>query len=192
MKNLILCLILTNCLLASAQAQRNSSQSDRNWAVGLRLGDPAGINVRKYLGGNNALELNLGNTGLFYGGKSRSYSYGGYGGYRGSGLAVQVNYIWQNPISSVDGLEWYWGLGGQFSSRRFYYLDNDYYKKYSFRTAGYYESRAALGATGVVGLEWTIPDTQVSLFTDLGLYLEIVPAPFWLNVPVGIGARYNF
>lgn len=192
MKRVIFSLILTGCLLVSAHAQRRSSQSDRDWAVGLRLGDPAGINVRKYMGSNNALELNLGNTGMFYGGRSRAYSYKGYGGYRGSGLALQVNYIWQNPISSVDGLEWYWGLGGQLSSRRFYYLDDEFYKKYSFRSAGYYETRASLGATGVIGLEWMIPDTPVSLFTDLGLYLEIVPAPFWLNVPVGIGGRFNF
>jgi hypothetical protein len=192
MKKTILSLVLLLSLFVTAQAQRRSSGSSRNWAVGLRLGDPAGLNVRKYLG-NNAIEVNLGSTGTFYG-REANYTYRGYGGYRASGIALGVNYIGQKSISSVEGLEWYWGLGGQLSSRRFYYhYNDDFYKKYGYNyTYGYYENRVSLGANALVGLEWTIPSTPISLFTDLGLHLEIAPSPFWYYLPLGIGGRFNF
>ncbi len=193
MKKTVLSLVLLLSLFVTAQAQRRSSGSSRNWAVGLRLGDPAGLNVRKYFG-SNALEVNLGSTGMFYGGESRSYTYRGYGGYRASGIALGVNYIGQKSIGGVEGLEWYWGLGGQLSSRRFYYYhDDDFYKKYGYNYSyGYHENRVALGANALLGLEWTIPSTPISLFTDLGLHIEIVPSPFWVNVPLGLGGRFNF
>jgi hypothetical protein len=191
MKKTVLSLVLLLSFFVTAQAQRRSSGSSRNWAVGLRLGDPAGLNVRKYFG-NNALEVNLGSTGAFYGGESRAYTYRGYGGYRGPGIALGVNYIGQKSISSVEGLEWYWGLGGQLSSRRHYYhYDDEFFKKHGY-TYGYYESQVALGANALLGLEWTIPSTPISLFTDLGLHIEIVPTPFWVNVPLGLGGRFNF
>ncbi len=191
MKKAVLSLFLLFAVFVSAQAQRRSSQSSREWAVGLRLGEPAGLNARKYFG-SNALELNLGSTGMFYSGESRRYEYRGYSGYRASGIALGVNYIWQNDISGVDGLEWYWGLGGQLSSRRFYYYNDEYFKKHGSWTVGYYETRAALGANGLVGLEWMIPNTPVSLFSDLGLHIEIIPTSFWVNIPLGIGGRFNF
>jgi hypothetical protein len=191
MKKTVLSLVLLLSLFVTAQAQRRSSGSSRNWAVGLRLGDPAGLNVRKYFG-SNALEVNLGSTGMFYGGQSRNYTYRGYSGYRASGIALGVNYIGQKSIGSVEGLEWYWGLGGQLSSRRhYYYYNDDYYKKYGWGY-GYYENQVALGANILAGLEWTIPTTPISLFTDLGLHIEIAPSPFWVNVPLGLGGRFNF
>jgi hypothetical protein len=190
MKKTVLSLVLLLSLFVTAQAQRRSSGSSRNWAVGLRLGDPAGLNVRKYFG-DNALEVNLGSTGMFYGGESRAYSYKGYGGYRASGIALGVNYIGQKSLGGIEGLEWYWGLGGQLSSRRFYYYDDDFYKN-GYYHAGYYQTRVALGANVLAGLEWTIPSTPISLFTDLGLHIEIVPSPFWVNVPLGVGGRFNF
>jgi hypothetical protein len=189
MKKTILSLVLLLSLFVTAQAQRRSSGSSRNWAVGLRLGDPAGLNVRKYFG-NKALEVNLGSTGMFYGNESK-YSYNGYSGHRASGIALGINYIGQKNFSGAEGLEWYWGLGGQLSSRRFYYYDDDFYKNgYYYR--GYYETRVSLGANALLGLEWTIPSTPISLFSDLGLHLEIAPSPFWYYVPVGVGGRFSF
>lgn len=193
MKKIVLSLVPLLSLFVTAQAQRRSSGSSRNWAVGLRLGDPAGINVRKYFG-DNAIEVNLGNTGMFYGGESRAYTYRGFGGYRASGIALGVNYIGQKSIGGVEGLEWYWGVGGQLSSRKFYYYDEDYYKRYGgyYGNGVGYENRVALGANVLAGLEWTIPSTPISLFTDLGLHIEIVPSPFWINAPFGLGGRFNF
>jgi hypothetical protein len=191
MKKTVLSLVLLLSFFVTAQAQRRSSGSSRNWAVGLRLGDPAGLNVRKYFG-SNALEVNLGSTGTFYGGESRSYTYRGYGGYRGAGIALGVNYIGQKSLGGIEGLEWYWGLGGQLSSRRhYYYYDDDFFKKYGWNN-GYYENRVALGANVLAGLEWTIPSTPISLFSDLGVHIEIVPSPFWMNVPFGLGGRFSF
>jgi hypothetical protein len=188
MKRTILLLIL--CLgLSNLYAQQ------KQWAVGLRLGEPAGLNVKKYIGKSNALDVTLGSSGTFYGGNNRAYRYKGYNGYRQAGIALAVNYEWQKPLKGASGLQWYIGLGGQVSSRRFYYSDSEYYTKNGniyYYGNYYYETQVALGATGIVGLEWFIPNTPISLNADLGLYMELFPATAWFNVPVGIGGRYNF
>jgi hypothetical protein len=50
----------------SVFAQKKSS-SNPNLGIGLRLGDPTGLTVKKYLG-RNALEFNVGRTYTFSGG----------------------------------------------------------------------------------------------------------------------------
>jgi hypothetical protein len=178
-------LLLIICLVIGV-IKTNAQQKE--WAIGIRLGEPAGLNVKKYFGKGNALDMTLGSSGAFYGGESRNYHYGDYDGYRKSGIALQVNYEWQKALKGVDGLQWYVGVGGMVSSRRFYY--RHYYNKNNW----YWDNanRVALGATGILGLEWFIPQTPISLNADLGLYMELFPATAWFNVPVGIGGRFNF
>ncbi|QHT66982.1 hypothetical protein GXP67_10140 [Rhodocytophaga rosea] len=167
----------------------------KDWAVGLRLGEPAGLNVKKYFGAGNALDVTLGSSGAFYGGTSRAYRYKGYNGYRQAGIALVANYEWQKPLKGAKGIQWYIGLGGAISSRRFYYSDREYYSKNGkvyYYGDYYYENQLAIGATGILGLEWFIPNSPISLNADLGLYMELFPATAWFNAPVGIGGRYNF
>lgn len=181
MKRIVVVLIV---FLALTATETQAQQQD--WAVGLRLGDPVGVNVRKYFGSGNALDMNIGSSGYWYGGRGRDYR----DGYRQSGLAVLVNYVWQKDFPNADGLQWYYGLGGQFTTGRYSRYYNDGTPGRPFREE--YRISAALGATGVIGLEYFISDTPISVFAEAGLYLEIVPAPFWLSVPAAIGGRYNF
>lgn len=157
----------------TAQAQQ------KNWAVGLRLGEPTGLNVKKYMGKSNALDINLGAYGNFYGDRR-----GGWG----KGAVVMVNYLWQKRIPDAQGLQWYYGLGGQIGFRKYYWWDKNQYK-YEYYTE---ETRVSLGATGMIGLEWFIPKAPVSLFVDATPYIEIVPSIFGINFQAGIGGRFNF
>jgi hypothetical protein len=171
-------------ILFAAMAVAHVQAQQQDWAVGLRFGDPSGLNGKKYFGNGTAFDLTVGSSGNFYGGRSRGYR----DGYRGAGIALMGNYVWQKEVGFIelDGLEWYYGVGGQLSFRRYFAYDRSRASYYDYQT------NVAIGATGLVGLEYFIPDTPISIFGDIGIYLEIVPAPFWINLPVGIGGRFNF
>ncbi|MDN5204821.1 hypothetical protein QQ008_25750 [Fulvivirgaceae bacterium BMA10] len=87
--------------LAAYRASINQAYIRRDWGIGLRLGDPTGINLKRYLGGN-ALEFNLG----------RVFN---------DGFSLFGHYLFQNPLEP-EGLEWYFGFGAQlktFDNNRF-------------------------------------------------------------------------
>jgi len=179
MKKIVLVGLLTACL-STVYGQT------KNWAGGVRFGEPFGLSVKKYIGESNAFDLTIGSWGSFYGGR-RPYR----DVYRSSGLAIMGNYLWQPSLDflGVEGLDWYYGFGGQLGTSR-------YYKRFYDVNGRLVEDRQRgsvnLGVTGMVGTEWFIPSTQFSVFLDLALYLEVVPQPFWPNLQGGIGGRYNF
>ncbi|MES2733107.1 MAG: hypothetical protein V4714_15270 [Bacteroidota bacterium] len=157
-----------------------SYAQQKSWAIGLRLGDPTGLNVKKYFGKDHALDINIGAYGGLYG-VNRSYRNGNY---RNAGFAVMINYLWQKPVGDAKGLKWYFGLGGQVTSRRYYY----YYKN----NYDYYENNVSTGITGMIGLEYFIPKSPISVFVDASPYIELFPSAFAPNIQVGIGGRVNF
>ncbi len=167
--------VLTFAAAIPSQAQQ------KDWAIGLRLGEPTGLNVKKYIGKSNALDINVGAYGTFYG--SRAYR----DGYWRRGGALMVNYLWQKRIPNAAGLQWYYGLGGQLSFRNYYYWHDK--KSYT-----YYEESTSVGfgATGMIGIEYFIPKSPISLYADVTPYLELFPSAFFLNLQAGIGGRFNF
>ena len=172
-------LLLVFCAAVLLCSVSTTSQAQhKNWAIGLRLGEPAGLNVKKYIGKNNALDINIGAYGNFYGNR-RNW---------GKGAAIMVNYLWQKHIPDAKGLQWYYGLGGQIGFRKDYWWDKN---KYTYE---YYsdETRLSLGATGMIGLEWFIPKAPISLFVDVTPYVEVVPNIFGMSFQGGIGGRFNF
>ena len=164
-------------LLFAVTAPSFAQQKD--WAIGLRLGEPTGLNIKKYFGKGNALDINIGSYGGFYG--NRAYRNGFY---RNAGISIMANYLWQKDISDVDGLQWYYGLGGQLTSRRYYYVKNN--------QQDYYENNVGLGATGMIGIEYFISNSPISVFADASPYIELFPAVFFINIQAGIGGRFNF
>jgi hypothetical protein len=197
---------------ANKQNQKGSAKagsgSSRNWGVGLRLGEPAGLTVKKYLSGNHALEVSLGRAarwGYHYNEDDfyklddfrdrENYHYAGFKG--GFSTALQVHYLWQKPVAGAKGLEWYLGAGAQarFTPYRYYYYYNDGSRDNDWRRWHYVEERRTdvdLGIDGVIGLEYTLPSAPLSLFADVNLFLEIVDAPFFAAGQGGAGIRYNF
>ena len=173
---LFLLLMLLGWLGAThhAQAQYN------NWSVGFRIGEPSGVNVRKYFGENHAFDLNIGTYGGLYG-NNRAYRAGRY---KSVGLAVQGHFLWHTSFGSSQTFRGYYGFGGQIGSRR-YYPDRLAY-------VNEFESTISLGGSGVAGLEIFPASKPYSFFLETGLYVEVLPAPFFLNLQSGVGLRYNF
>ncbi|QJW90566.1 hypothetical protein HNV11_14845 [Spirosoma taeanense] len=156
----------------TAQAQYN------NWAVGFRVGEPAGVNVRKYFGENRAFDLNIGTYGGLYG-NARKYRSGRY---RSVGLAVQGHYLWHKALTKSESVRGYYGFGGQINTRRYYPI----------RLNGEYENALSLGGSGIAGVEYFPAGKPYSFFLETGLYVELLQAPFFLNLNSGLGLRYNF
>lgn len=192
-KKTILAAVLLLCA-GLGQAQ------DKNWGLGVRLGDPSGLTLKKYMG-KNALEISVGRTYLsnrdkyyknYYNdwSKKKGYNYGYYGYEVSTPIALQIHYLFQKPIASVSGLDWYYGIGGQVKHQKYTY----YY--YNVGNSGTRGSESAtnldLGLDGVLGLEYTFKEAPISVFTDLVLFMELVDEPFRFLGNGGIGVRYNF
>ncbi|GAA4470312.1 hypothetical protein GCM10023189_58660 [Nibrella saemangeumensis] len=150
-----------------------------NWAIGFRLGEPAGINVRKYFAENRAFDLNIGTFGGLYG-NNRDYLRGAY---RSVGITLQGHYLFHNRLFGKDSFHGYYGIGGQVNSRR-YYPDRLAY-------VNEYETRLSLGGSGVAGAEYFLPNRPLSVFLEVGLYAEALPSPLFFNIQSGIGLRLN-
>jgi hypothetical protein len=172
-----------------------SAQYTDNVAVGLRIGEPLGINVRKYFQyGDKAFDVNFGTYGLFYG-QHRKYRDGGYhlvdefdGKYTSSqpvGFMMQGIYSWHYSIGNGDALKAYYGYGGQLN-----------YRTYASKgavvgTRQNGEKHVSLGPAVVAGLEYNIPGNDVGVFLDAGGYMEIVPDIFFMHPLVSAGVRVN-
>lgn len=189
----------------------NALHAQDTWGLGVRLGDPAGITVKKYMS-KNALELSIGRTYVWgyrdwyydrfdywYANKKFGYREYEYLRYRSSApLGVQLHYLFNNPIKNagknLDGLHWYYGLGAQF---RFQTYDFDYRYKIDGDPDWYYArgervTDIDLGIDGVLGLEYRFKTAPFSVFADITLFMEVIDDPFVFWTQGGLGVRYNF
>ncbi|WAC14343.1 hypothetical protein [Dyadobacter pollutisoli] len=172
MKKLALTFICTLCF-GFAHAQYD------NWAVGFKLGEPTGVNIRKYFNNIHALDVTIGT----YGGvlsNNRKYR-GDEGIYKNAGLSLQVHYLWHTPLFNSEAVHVYYGLGGQVNSRR----------SYPKRLNGNYEKDISLGGSALGGIEYYIPDNRMSIFLEGGTYVELLPRPFYLSPNISAGVRFN-
>jgi hypothetical protein len=152
-----------------------------NWAVGFQLGEPSGVNARKYFGQNKALDLSIGTYGLFYG-RKRSYRNGDY---KSTGISARVNYLWHTALFKNENLHGYYGFGGQVNSRRYWFVPQN-------QTTEVYDRQISLGATGLAGGEYFLSNNRLSIFLETGLYVELIPALFYLHPQISAGVRMNF
>lgn len=159
----------------SATAQYN------NWAVGFRLGEPSGVNIRKYFGDSHAFDLTVGTYGGLYG-TTREYRQGRY---RTVGISAQGHYLWHDRLLGKDNFRGYYGFGGQVNSRR-YYPDNLGNQPVN------YVSEISLGGSAVAGAEYFLQNKPLSIFLEAGLYVEVIPVPLFFGLQTGVGVRYNF
>lgn len=200
----LLLIVLISVLFLTANAQT------KDWGIGIRLGDPSGITIKKHIE-NNAFELSIGRTHTFsnkgfYDNKFKdwhpdiNYTDIQYVGYNASTpLSFQLHYLIQKPINKVEdinttGLFWYFGFGAQvrFQTYTFdyrYRLDgnNIWYRETGEKVTDY-----DVGPDGVIGMEYTFKETPISLFLDLTLFMEIVNDPFKFWFQGGVGVRYRF
>ena len=176
MRKLFLLLSLT--VLACFGVSTRAAAQYNNWSIGFRLGEPSGINVRKYFGTNHAFDLNIGTYGGLYGTK-RSYRTGDY---KSVGLTIQGHYLWHKALTKSESIRGYYGFGGQINNRRYY----------PPRLNGDYENALSIGGSAVAGLEVFPAGKPYSFFLETGGYVELLQAPFFLSLNSGLGLRYNF
>jgi len=175
MKKNITAILLIGTLFVSTNA---NAQGIKNWAIGLKVGEPTGLNFRKY-GNRNALDLNVGTYGGLFG-SSRNYRDGLL---RKIGFAANVNYLWYLPVAN-ESFSLYGGLGGQVVSRR-YYPSN-------LEAVNGFVRNVGLGPTAVAGLEYFARQQPFSYFAEAGMYAEILPAFLFFAPQLNAGVRYNF
>lgn len=158
----------------------NLLAQSQNFSVGARLGEPAGLTLRKYLRDDiRSIEANLGTFGGFWG---NSRKYGKEGQYRNVGFSINALMLWHNELFGKENFKSYYGFGGQINNRR----------SYPDRLAGNYEKVVSLGGVGQAGVEYFVTDQPFSIFAEAGLYVEVLPVPFFLHPQGGLGVRFNF
>jgi len=184
----------------------------QDWGIGLRLGNPSGITLKKYMAGK-AFELSVGRTHMFsrkdyydnrfndwYDDKRFGYKDFQYLDYKTAApIGIQLHYLIQKGINKVadegiSGLEWYFGFGGQIRFQSYTY---DYRYKLEghlewIYTTGEKVTDLDIGVDGVIGLEYTFKDIPISLFIDATLFMEVIDNPFLFWFQGGIGGRYRF
>jgi hypothetical protein len=196
-----LTLFLTVFYGGSVMAQSKSNSSSYNWGVGIKLGNPNGLTIKKY-SGKMAFELILGRP--YYWGYNYNYTFAHDSRFRDKGyyydhyegvsnpLSIQLRYLVHNDFSDVQGLKWYYGIGAQLRTASYYY---NYYTVDQFGDRQYYRDKVVdlgIGADGILGLEYQFKGLPISVFGDVNLYMEIFRHPFYFTGQGGIGARYNF
>ncbi len=198
------------------------SSATKNWGVGLRLGDPLGLTVKKYFNDKMALEFNLGKT-FFWGS-----GYNSYYRYRGGKYPNNNIYYYKgNPYDNgryIDGNPYYHNGYYYYEPRavsiqlhllahksiasveglQLYYgagpqlrilsYNYGYYINYPVGPQYYEEIYRQVGGglDGIFGTEYTFASLPMTVFADINLYMEIAPVPFWLGIQGGVGARFNF
>jgi hypothetical protein len=106
--------------------------------------------------------------------------------HRGRALALQIHHLWHKDLN-VEGLQWYYGLGGQLKSMSAYYrykYEDQFGNKYDnvYSTANYIN----VGVDGILGLEYTFKEVPISLFTEINLYMEVFRDPFFVHGQGGL------
>ncbi len=151
-----------------------------NWAVGFKIGEPTGVNIRKYFNNVNAIDASFGTYGFILG-NSRDYRQGKY---RSAGVTFQAHYLWHNALFNSEKSQIYYGFGPQVNSRR-YYPDNLVGQRVNFT------KNISLGGSGLGGFEFFLPDGRMSIFLEGGIYIELLPGPFFTSPNVSGGIRLN-
>lgn len=176
--------------------------------IGIRLGDPSGLSFKMY-NGDNALEFSIGRTFILGKGyynnhffkwySDATFAYTNYAFVKSNistPIGMHVHYLIHEDWFSADfdGLQWYYGFGGQFRIQ-------SYSHEYRYKVEGdnnwYYAETDRftdidLGGDGVIGAEYEFPDHPFRVYTDLTLFMEFVDSPFNFDLQWGIGGRYMF
>jgi hypothetical protein len=164
-------LLLISVLTANAQTQR--------WAVGFKLGEPTGVNIRKY-GDRNGLDITVGTyTGFLRNKKTYKTSNDDLGAI---GISFNGTYLWYVPMFNERMIA-YGGVGVQLNSRR-YYPDRNRKEVHT--------TNISTGPSAMGGLEFFFARKPTSFFVEGGAYVELLPKIFYFNPNLNIGLRHNF
>jgi hypothetical protein len=162
MKKLTLLSMLC-ALLAFAQ---NARAQTYKAAAGLKFGGyENGVSGKYFLNENNALE--------------------GILGIRSHGLVLTGLYQIHQTAFNVPELKFYYGFGAHLGA-----IGDGHYRRF-VNNDEYGNNGILIGADGVVGLEYLIPQSPIAISLDLNPRLELGRGPFFDLAP-GLGLKYTF
>ncbi|MHB8206812.1 hypothetical protein [Mucilaginibacter sp.] len=171
MKKLLLTLFISaSFLLMTSRSQAQDSQTqggqDYKTAVGLKFGPfESGISIKYF--------------------PTSDVSYEGLIGFRNHGVVFTGLYELNQEAFNVPALKFYYGFGAHIGAVGKGEIDN-------FNGGEYYNSsHILLGADGVVGLEYTFPQTPIAISLDLDPRIELANGPYF-DLGPGLGLKYIF
>lgn len=135
-------------VLAALIVSLNASAQQYNTAIGAKFGYPgwASINLKHFFGGPSAIDASIGG--------GRNYFW--------------IQALYERNYGITDGLEWYWGLGGDIG-----FWSNGY--KYYHPKYDKYYGGTWLALDGVIGLEYTFSEIPFNIALDLGPSVRLYP-----------------
>lgn len=159
MKKVFTILCLT--VIAAFAIQSTSKAQGYDNAIGGRFGAANGVTFKTTLGGNTMLDL-IANFR-----SNNNYNY-----FRVTGL-----YEIYNKIQDVQGLSWYYGIGGSIGTVK--------YKPYN-------SSDLYLSADGVLGLDYKFSDAPINVSLDWKPAIQLTPDTNFDGSGAAISLRYTF
>lgn len=193
MKKLTVSIIMLSLSATAAFSQLGTSEQ-KNWGLGLKLGDPTGFTAKKYFANNGALEFVIGiptnynayDYDTYYYDKHHQLGYHDYKYNNRGAIAFQLHYLHHFDIPPVEGLQWY--IGGGLQVRNYFY-ETDYYDNngiYHSESANYLA--AGIDLTG--GAEYTFRGFPATVFVETNFFLAVVDQAGFYFQPA-IGGRFN-
>lgn len=159
-------LVFVLLMTSFAEAQRRDDwymhRGDFDWGAGVRLGDPIGISFRKYVR-HGAIDLVLGVPGLLYNdGHPSGAKYE-----RTVNFMAALHYGYRGEIAHNHNTHYTIGLGPLVNSKYTYGNVGE-------RTILKQRSEALwfYGVSGLIGLDYVFPGTDISLFGDFNPAVE--------------------
>jgi len=132
-------------------------------SIGVRLGFYRGITYKHFLSEKVAFE-----------GIAMSR-------YRGINLTALLEF--HNPISEVEGLNWYYGFGGHVG-----YYNSYYYSYYS----GLDHYHLIIGVDGILGAEYTFSELPFTISLDWKPTFNLFGGYYFNGDSGALSLRYNF
>jgi len=164
MKKLIIYLFLSvSFLLISKLSNAQGYQA----AVGLKFGGyENGLSIKYFSTSDIALE--------------------GVLGIRDHGLVVTGLYEIHQSVFGLHELKFYYGAGAHIGA-----VGSGVYQRFEGDNQVYTKSQILLGADGVFGLEYVIPQSPIAISLDLNPRVELATGPFF-DIAPGLGLKYTF
>ena len=145
-------------------------------ALGLRVGEPYGLNLKLYASENSAVDIVPGGNYL-----KKTFTYD-TDGIDYAIPAIMVNYVYQKPLNRRSDGEFYIGAGGTYQRVKF--LGS------TAAEQGPYESRLIFNVP--IGLEYFFGGSSFSLYGEFKPAIEIVPGFGALYLDPAVGFRIRF
>lgn len=162
MRKLILSTLAVICFAITASAQSNYKTG-----IGIRGGGyENGLTIKHFTNSSTAIE--------------------GILGFRPGVVVVTGLYEKHAVAFSEPSVNWFYGAGAHIGAIN----GNRYYRGYG-NDRLYRDNSLLLGADGILGLEWKIPEIPFALSVDLHPRLELAKGPF-LDLEAAATLRYVF